>query len=146
MCSLPTPPGRSSSISTLLLAGAWVLRVSGRRYLVLTGLLVLFTIGLTALFFGYVREGILILPLLFGVEGAALASAGEWLSRRIPAVARGPRIFGLPRALAVLLALFWLVGFAGAFQGRDFVVKGETMVGSKMLNPDSVMHIAPSGR
>ncbi len=115
----------------------------GREYLVLTGLFVLLTFLLTIAFFGYVRQAVLVLPLLFGIEGVTLAAACAWVAARVPALRRGRPVLELPRAAALLIALFWLAGLAGAFQSRNYIASGETLAGSKLLNRDSIMQIAP---
>jgi hypothetical protein len=131
-----------------------------REFLALTAGFVFLTVAATALFFGYVRQGVLVLPFLCGIEGVTAAAAARWLARRgaglrgsaagagsAAAKASPGHATAEPapsRALVALVAVLWLVELGGAFQNRNFIATGETIAGSKMLNRDSVMHLAPT--
>jgi hypothetical protein len=142
----PDAPGAVIVHLVLLLAGGWILwagrsgqdRIRARGLLVVAGGYVLFTVAVTVGFFGYARQGIPALALLCGVEGAAVAASGAWLLRRMER-----RGLTAAAVVAGVIALCWIAEFAGAFQGRDFIATGETQIGSKMLNRDSIMHLSP---
>lgn len=135
----------------LLLPGVWLLLrrcgAGGRVLLMQAGLLALLTLGTTAAFFGYVRQGALLLPWIHGIQGVTLAWAARLAGARLPASWRtAPECFGTggagpPRALLAVLAAVWIAGLAGAFQNRNYRATGETMPGSHLLNRDSVMQL-----
>ncbi len=139
----------------LLAIGAWILTTGragqvsrrGRAWLGLTALLFGLTLLATAAFFGYARQGALLLPFLGGIEGVAVAAGAGLLHARLFASgreadsARPGRRSG--RILLGVLALVWLLELGGAFQDRDYIASGETEAGSKMLNRDSIMRIVP---
>ena len=108
------------------------------EYLRLCGFLLALNLLTTAAFFGYVRQGALLLPLLFGCEGITVAVLARGF------VARLPR--GWPRARLLLFCLLALgaIEAAGAFQSRNFIASGETMAGSSQLNRDSILHLRPA--
>lgn len=145
---LATPDSPAAvPVHLLLLApGIWMLaagsggvdRARGREWLRLTGLLGALTVLACVAFFGYARQGALLLPFLFGVEGVTLAAAASGAAARVPWLRRRPT-----RALAAVILAVWAVELCGAFQNRDFIATGETQAGSRMLNRDSVMHLAP---
>lgn len=153
-----TPDSPSALFAHLFLlgAGTWFLlrhRVGARAwlsprrdaaFLVLVGVLVALSVLTTVAFFGYARQGVLLLPLLFGLEAVALAAAGDFLGRRFPALARPAGGF-LPRGVWVLVIGLFAAELAGAFQDRNYIATGETLPGSQMLNRDSIMrlHRAP---
>jgi len=91
-------------VNGLLLAGGTVLLLRDRRrgggrggaYLALVAVLTGFAILTTAAFFGYVRQGALLLPFLYGIEGVALAALAKSMSRRFARRGAGTR--GTPEA------------------------------------------------
>lgn len=133
----------------LLIPGIWILaagragidRARGRAWLRLVGVLVALTLLSAIAFFGYARQGVLLFPFLLAIEGVTLAA----LVARMPAPLRRLGFRGLRPVVAAAL-LLGAIELAGAFQNRDFVATGETVAGSRMLNRDSVMHLAPKGR
>lgn len=139
----------------LLAVGTWMLaagrggqdRARGRAWLALTALLTGLTLLVTLAFFGYARLGVLLLPFLGAIEGAAVAASagmlrprGRMLASCFESIGSGYR-FG--RFLVLVVALVWVAELAGAFQGRDFIASGETQAGSTMLNRDSILRIVP---
>ncbi len=135
----------------LLLPGIWlILRRGGGRgriFLLQAALPVLLILGTTVAFFGYVRQGALLLPWIHGIQGATLAWAAQKMGAFLPASWRktpalfGARSTGPPAAVLAVVAAIWIAGLAGAFQDRNYLATGETMPDSHLLNRDSVMHL-----
>ncbi len=117
-------------------APGWRAPDGPRRWAILVLLLTSVSLTTTALFFGYVRQGLLILP--FWLTLVALVPAV--LVRRFAADAdqRPPRLLlrGLALAAAVLLALEgW-----GARADRNYLASGSTVDG-RLLNRDDIIRI-----
>jgi len=135
----------------LLLSGIWLILgrsgLRGRIFLIQAALPGLLILGTTVAFFGYVRQGALLLPWIHGIQGAALAWAAQKTGAFLPASWRktpalfGPRSAGPPAAVLALVTAIWVAGLAGAFQDRNYRATGETMPGSHLLNRDSIMHL-----
>jgi hypothetical protein len=145
----PDSPAAIPAHLVLLLPGIWMLaagragveRARGRDWLRLCAVLLGLTLLATLAFFGYARQGALLLPFLCGIEGVALAAAASRVGSRLPAFARRRPA----RSVIALVVVLWLVELAGAFQDRDFIASGETEAGGRMLNRDSVLTLRPKG-
>jgi hypothetical protein len=114
-----------------------------RRWCVLVLLLTLSGMMTTALFFGYVRQGALLLPFWMSLVAAGLG----WIAGRLRLLglagslgqARPPlgwlRILGFV-ALALLAIEIW-----GATTHREYQATGTRLPGKHYLNPDAVMYL-----
>ncbi|MCH9649049.1 MAG: glycosyltransferase family 39 protein [Deltaproteobacteria bacterium] len=111
--------------------GAIVLLVSGCTFLV------------TALFFGYVRQGVLLTPLWASLLGFGLVSLAR-AGRRWVKPTSSPSRRWLQLAAAGILALFLLEAW-GATQSRKFEATGTTLPGRTYLNPDLTIYLKPLG-
>jgi hypothetical protein len=98
----------------------------------------------TGSFFGYVRQGAVLLPLWLSL----VATGAVWMVSRVVSLGRpaGPmgepstrmlRIFGLI-ALALLVVEAW-----GATTNRDYRATGTTRSGEQFLNRDDVIYLEP---
>lgn len=123
----------------LLLGGvllAWRGSPATRRWLGLTALLSGLSLATTALFFGYARQAILLLPLWLGlmaVSITALLARLPWLTAR-----------GRGRAILIgLVAVLLVVEVLGSLADRDYVATGEQLPDSPRLNPNRPMEIRP---
>lgn len=119
LACLATPGGpRRWGVLVALLSGAW---------LVVTGL-----------FFGYVRQALLVLPFWL-----SLAVAGPaWLWGRLKHEAPFPDALPpcLIKVLAVLVAIFLVLEGRGSRADRNFQATGDTVDG-RILNPDSAIRL-----
>jgi hypothetical protein len=122
----------------------WVSSRGDRLFPALVLVCTAYTVLLTAAFFGYARQGVLLMPLLFGVEGVTVTAAARWVARRRPGLDRPAGRTGLSRGVCLIVLVLWLVELGGAFQNRNYQASGETVAGSKMLNRDSIMHLEPT--
>ena len=90
---VPESPAAYALWLPALFAGALLLargEARQRRWLGLTLLLTVASLGVVAFFFGYARLGLLLLPLWMGVAASALVAAGRALLERLPADQRRP--------------------------------------------------------
>lgn len=111
LCLRGAPPARHWAVLVLLLTAAG-----------------LFT---TALFFGYVRQGLLLVPFWLTFVAQAVAALLERAGRR-----------GLAGLAAVALLVLVLEGW-GARGDRNFRASGTTLPGSTRLNPDLPVELVP---
>lgn len=109
--------------------GALVLLVSGCTFLV------------TAFFFGYVRQGVLLTPLWASLLGLGLVSLAR-SARRWFKPSSSPSRRWLQLAAAGVLAMFLLEAW-GATQARKFEATGTTLPGRAFLNPDLTVYLKP---
>jgi hypothetical protein len=115
-----------------------------RRWLFLVALLTLASLVVVALFFGYARLGLLLLPLWMSLAAAALVRGGAAVRARLPEP-WGRALAGVAgRAVALSLVLV-LVGLevAGALRGHRLEATGMTLPGSSRLNRDLPIHFRP---
>lgn len=136
---VPDSPLGTILLMPLMLLGMWVLWRRDEAARRLVGLVVLLTGGsllVTLAFFGYARQGLLLVPLWLVLA----ASGAAWLGDRLPAVRAisSRRRSALARGLVLLLLLAEGIG---AFSNRDYVASGETLSGSSRLNPDRPMEL-----
>jgi hypothetical protein len=130
-----------------LLAGTLLLaRRSGpgRSWLALTLLLCVASLLVVALFFGYARLGLLLLPLWMGVAATGVVAGARALAARLPAEQR--RLFqgARGRSLAATFVLLLLaLEVAGAVRGHRFEATGTTLPGSTRLDRDQPIHFRP---
>ena len=129
-------------------AGAGRIRRWAGIVLLATGI----CLGITALFFGYARQGLLYMPLWHSLTAVALVTLGRAVAhRRLSLTA--PDVDERPsRGLLVALASAALVLLAieawGAGSNRNYSATGTTLPGSRKLDPDQqmILHVLPSGR
>ncbi len=130
-----------------LLAGAVLLArgdSSEKRWLALALLLTAAALGVVALFFGYARLGLLLLPLWMGVAATALVAAGGGLARLLPADQRRLFVGARGQSLAAtLLVLLGAIEVAGAVHGHLFEATGTTLPGSSRLDRDQPIRFRP---
>ncbi|MEW6667860.1 MAG: hypothetical protein AB1512_21835 [Thermodesulfobacteriota bacterium] len=130
-----------------------------RRWAILAILLTGCGLAVTALFFGYVRQGLLLLPFWLTLAAAGILFVANWLSerfRKTPAqVGRmgSPSPFSLPpgRTLVLILVLTAFVLFAlelrGSVSERDYRAMGSRLTGEAFPNPDALIRldVLPAG-
>ena len=130
-----------------LLAGTLLLTRGGapaRSWLALTLLLTVASLVVVALFFGYARLGLLLLPLWMGVAATALVTGARALAKRLPAEQRGLFRGARGRSLAATLVLLLLaLEVAGAVRGHRFEATGTTLPASQRLDRDQPIHFRP---
>ena len=144
---VPEGPAAFAFWLPALLAGA-LLQARGdarqRRWLRLTLLLTAASLAVVALFFGYARLGLLLLPLWMGVAAAALVAGGRWLAARLPedqrGLFRGPRGRSLAATLVLLLVA---IEVAGTVRGHRLEATGTTLPGSSRLDRDQPIRFRP---
>lgn len=96
------------------------------------------TVLVIAAFFGFVRTGLLLAPVLWALEGAALLALAEI----VPWPARWRHCPG--RAVAVLIVGLLLIEAGAAASGpRSYARTGTTLPGTTRLNPDEMIQIRP---
>jgi hypothetical protein len=115
-----------------------------RRWAVLVLLMTCVGLVATGLFFGYVRQGLLYLPLWLTFSAAALAAIVRRLTHRGEGWRLPPPADPGPRLLKILggcaLALLLLEGW-GATMDRNYKASGNTVEGSQYLNRDELMKL-----
>ena len=117
-----------------------------RRWAVLVLLLSAASLATTALFFGYVRQGILLIPFWLALVATALVAAGRWFADRkgfLERLAQGPsrRLLAILGAVALVLLL---VEAWGAGADRNYRATGTTLPGrGGILNRDMVIELEP---
>ncbi len=114
-------------LAPLLLVGWGLLfarRGPQRRWALVVALLTAATMLTTALFYGYARAGVVMLPL--------------WLSLVPPGIGVRPG-----RALLIALAFFLALEGWGATAGRDYRATGTPLPGQSYLNPDAPIFLEP---
>ncbi len=113
----------------------------GRRWLALVGATSAVTFVAVALFFGYARLVVVLLPLWLSFGGLALAAAGRWGSERWAARRFEPatlrRLAWAAVALVVALELY------GAVRGHRLEATGATVPGSAKLDRDQEIRFRP---
>jgi hypothetical protein len=119
---------------------------SPRRWGVLVLLMTAVGLVSTGLFFGYVRQGLLYLPLWLIFSAAALTAIARRVThwreswRLAPPAETDPT----PRLLKVLgglaLAFLLLEGW-GATADRNYQASGDTIQGTQYLNPDGIQRL-----
>jgi len=123
-------------LAPLLVAGFAALAVrggSGRRWALLVGMLTGGTLLTTALFFGYARAGVVMLPLWLSlIAGGLAAGRGE------PSQQRRPR--GARAALLIMLILLIIEAW-GATANRTYTASGTMLPGQTHLNPDATIFL-----
>jgi hypothetical protein len=143
-------PGNAAALAIwlpALLVGALLLARGGagqRKWLALTLLLAVASLLVVALFFGYARLGLLLLPLWMGVAATAIVGAGRALLARLPADQR--RLFQGARGRALAATLLLVVvalEITGAIRGHRFEATGTTLPGSTRLDRDQPIRFRP---
>ncbi|MGE0639446.1 MAG: glycosyltransferase family 39 protein [Thermoanaerobaculia bacterium] len=146
-------PDRSASAwfaAAACLAG-WVLALrSGRgqrRFALLVALWSAASAGVVALFFGYARLAVLLLPLWLLFASAALVRGASWVAARLPEPAVAPLRGARGRRLAALVVLL-LVGLevAGTITGHRLLASGTTLPGRSTLDRDQPIRFRPLPR
>lgn len=144
---VPENPAAFALWVPALLAGVLLLmrgEARERRWLGLTLLLTAASLAVVALFFGYARLGLLLLPLWMGVAATALVGLGRWLVARLPEDQRG--LFRGPRGrslTATLILLLVALEVAGTVRGHRLEATGTTLPGSSRLDRDQPIHFRP---
>lgn len=128
-------------LAPLTLAGLILcLRLPGgpRRWAGITLLLASATLVTTALFFGYVRQGMLFMPFALTLTAATLVAAGERLLAHRPITATLGHNPSRPllATLAATTLLLLLAATLGARADRNYTASGTTLPGSNKLNRD----------
>lgn len=119
-------------------AGIWLLLRNRRRKAAILFAAPIAASAIAAtLFFGYVRLGILTLPLVFAFEGTALA----WIAARLPERAR--RSIHRREVRWSLIALAAAVLIFAAVQKRDYRASGTADRPGGTLNRDAEIRISP---
>ncbi len=104
----------------------------------------------TGLFFGYVRQGLLVLPFWLTLTAAALV----WIVERLRKLTSGftflpvaPSPLAL-RLLGGLAAVLLLLELSGMGANRNYQATGTTVEGQAYLDRDQVVYlrVLPSGR
>ncbi len=115
-----------------------------RRWAVLVTLLTLLGLFTSALFFGYARLGLLLVPLWMSLVAAALAAGIQAAAQRRPALVL-PDSFprSVVMSIAVLAALLLTVELMGIHAERNFRATGTTLPGSQKLNRDLPIELEP---
>lgn len=114
---------------------------AARRWALLVALLTAATLAVTALFFGYARLGLLLMPLWATLAAAAMIAAARRLARRWPESLPHPRRPWRWAAAAALLLL--ALESWGATLDRRYEARGTTLAGQRYLNPDLEVRIRP---
>ncbi len=117
-----------------------------RRWALLVLLMTLVGLTATGLFFGYVRQGLLYLPLWLTLSAAALTAIARRFTHRGAGwhlappgeTDPSPRLLKILAGLAAVLLI--LEGW-GAGADRNYKATGNTIAGSKYLNRDEPMRI-----
>jgi hypothetical protein len=114
-----------------------------RRWLSVVVLLTLAGMITTGLFFGYVRQGLLVLPFWLTLTAAALVWIGERLFKTTSGftllVVDPPR--RLLQALSGLAALLLILELSGMGANRNFQATGTTIPGQQYLDRDQPVHL-----
>lgn len=130
-----------------LLAGVPLLARGGpqqRRWLGLTLLLTAASLAVIALFFGYARLGLLLLPLWMSCAATALVAFGRKLRALLPEERRGHVSGRRGRALATALVfLLAALEVAGTVRGHRLEATGTTLPGSSRLDRDQPIQFRP---
>ncbi|MBU1700379.1 MAG: glycosyltransferase family 39 protein [Candidatus Eisenbacteria bacterium] len=121
------------------------LGVPARRWAYCILLLTLAGLVVTGAYFGYARQGVLMLPLWFSCIALALV----WLISRI--IAWRGAFHGIPdapaprllRILGVVALLLLLLEGWGATTDRNYIATGTTLPGQTLLNRDAVLYLTP---
>jgi hypothetical protein len=114
-----------------------------RRWCALVLLLTLLGMMTTALFFGYVRQGALLLPFWMTLVAAGLGWIAVRLRiERLAGSLTGVRpVLGWPRILGVLALALLAMEIWGATTHREYQATGKRLPGKHYLNPDAVMYL-----
>lgn len=114
-----------------------------RRWVAIVLLLTLVGMISTGLFFGYVRQGLLYLPLWLTLTAAALVWIGERIAKLTSGFTLNP--IDPPRRLLLVLggiaALLLVLELSGAGANRNYEATGMTLPGQKYLDRDQPMHL-----
>lgn len=122
----------------LAFAAAWRAGGGPRRWALLTALLTAGGLATTALFFGYARQGLLLLPLWLPLLALGLVRAAEFAQGKWPLSKTTARRVGAAALIALCLVELW-----GATRDRDYEASGETLKGQSHLNRDRPMRLSP---
>lgn len=141
----------SSSLATwitapLIILGltlAWRLGGAPRRWLWIVLLVTSANMITIALFFGYVRQGLLLIPFWFSGVAIGIACLPRWL--------RGKRVTTLPDgtgrpgiiAVAVLISAVLMLELNGARADRNYEASGTNLPGRNVLNRDLPINLKP---
>jgi len=128
-------PGCLLGLGVCLLRGG-----SERRWAVFVLLVTGYTLVVTAFFFGYTRQGLLLVPLWMSFLAVGLVEIAQRLGRtRLGRLAPKKRLRWVAVAALVLLLLEgW-----GATLDRKYRASGTTIAGRSTLNPDLTVYIRP---
>jgi hypothetical protein len=114
-----------------------------RRWSLLVLLLTLAGMITTALFFGYVRQGLLLLPFWLTLTAAALV----WIVERLRKLTSGFTFLPTdpsPRALQILgglAAVLLLLELSGMGANRNYQATGTTVAGQRYLDRDQAVYL-----
>jgi hypothetical protein len=114
-----------------------------RRWAVLVLLLTLAGMITTGLFFGYVRQGLLVLPFWLTLAAAALV----WIVERLRKLTSGFTFLPIepsPRALQLLgglAAVLLLLELSGMGANRNYQATGTTVEGQTYLDRDQPVYL-----
>ncbi len=122
----------------LSFAAAWRAGAGPRRWALLAAMLTGGGLATSALFFGYARQGLLLLPLWLPLLGLGLVRAGAFVLNRSRLSDRTARRIGAAALIAFCLLELW-----GATRDRDYEASGETLKGQTHLNRDRPMRLSP---
>jgi hypothetical protein len=114
-----------------------------RRWLAVVLFLTLAGMITTGLFFGYVRQGLLVLPFWLTLMASTLVWIGERITKRTSGFTLNP--VDPPRrllqALGGLAALLLVLELSGIDANRNFLATGTTLPGQKYLDRDQPMSL-----
>jgi hypothetical protein len=98
----------------------------------------------TGLFFGYVRQGAVLLPLWLSL----VATGAAWIVSRVASLGRPARLMrepstGMLRVLGLVALALLAVEAWGATTNRDYRATGTSRSGEQFLNRDDVIYLEP---
>ena len=117
---------------------------SERRWGLLVLLLTATSLWVAALFFGYARQGLLLLPLWLSLGARAFTGLGSGIARlmRKPPPSKEPSKALLIALATVTLSLLLLEAW-GSTRDRSYQFRGTNLPGKLTLNPDLTVYIRP---
>jgi len=109
---------------------------------------------ITGIFFGYVRQGLLLIPFWLTLTASGIICLVNWIKlimlrkRNIRDLSSLPSSFRRPKhsrslltILAIIAAILLLIEGLGSQANRDYQAKGLPIAGTRALNPDTEVHL-----